>query len=341
MSKVFHILSLILCYLTLAHAVARPSPAPGGVATATNSPSPTKDYAPAAAAAAANPPARTQDITDSGLAALHANASPPRLAAVAAVTKNALPILATNLNLLSPLPSLHPTPTVPNNTQAKPPSKKKEKIKKTKSGKEKGKNGRVPGFKPGRLLQKNAVFTYYWMVQDQKSGFGNHGSRGGKLVQLANCSGKTIARVTKEFADALTVEGSGILENGLLVNSAGCECGRDFNCFNLLNNRKFPYGQSSMGTPLRPFTSIAANDLRAGTKIYVPQVRGWKLPGSDRVHNGCLLVDDRSTSFKSHHIDFFCVTEENYKRLDEKYHVTKVDIYEGGKPSPHYGFDPP
>ena len=48
---------------------------------------------------------------------------------------------------------------------------------------------------------------------------------------------------------------------------------------------------SAYGSALRPYISIAANDLDKGTKIYVPQLDGWSLPGSSKKPNGCLLVD--------------------------------------------------
>ncbi|KAL1923087.1 uncharacterized protein VTP21DRAFT_9463 [Calcarisporiella thermophila] len=167
--------------------------------------------------------------------------------------------------------------------------------------------------------------TYYWLVHQKEKT-----KKTGKIVKLATCGGKSIAKVTKSFAEALAMEGSGILGNGLLVNYGNCKCDDDFECFELVNNKKFPYGQTSMSTPLRPFVSIAANDIKPGTKIFVPQLKGWRIPGSRKIHNGCLLVDDTSYSFGAHHIDFFCVSEDNYKNLDGKHHVTKVDIYQGG-----------
>lgn len=44
---------------------------------------------------------------------------------------------------------------------------------------------------------------------------------------------------------------------------------------------------------LRPFVTAAANDIKRGTKIYVPQLDGWEIPGSSKKHNGCLLVDGK------------------------------------------------
>jgi hypothetical protein len=47
------------------------------------------------------------------------------------------------------------------------------------------------------------------------------------------------------------------------------------------------------GTPLRPYATIASNDLKKNTKIFVPGLVGWKIPGSGKTHNGCLLVDGK------------------------------------------------
>lgn len=54
------------------------------------------------------------------------------------------------------------------------------------------------------------------------------------------------------------------------------------------------------------------------------------MPGSGKKHNGCLLVDDQSWSFSSHHIDFYVYEQDYYQKLDKQHKTTKVDIYDGG-----------
>lgn len=54
----------------------------------------------------------------------------------------------------------------------------------------------------------------------------------------------------------------------------------------------------AFGSPLRPFITIAANDIKRNTKIFVPDLEGWEIPGSSKKHNGCLLVDGKSRKTK-------------------------------------------
>jgi hypothetical protein len=49
----------------------------------------------------------------------------------------------------------------------------------------------------------------------------------------------------------------------------------------------------AFGSPLRPFITIAANDIKRNTKIFVPDLAGWEIPGTSKKHNGCLLVDGK------------------------------------------------
>ncbi|KAI9249898.1 hypothetical protein BY458DRAFT_525333 [Sporodiniella umbellata] len=172
-----------------------------------------------------------------------------------------------------------------------------------------------------KKLQSQSAFTYYWIAQpnDYKSG---------KKVAVKTCKGDTIASVSADYADALVMEGTGVV-GSKIVNLGGCSC-NDFKCFELVNRKSDPYGVTSYDTPLRPYVTIASNDIKKNTKIYVPSLVGWKVPGSGKKHNGCLLVDDQSWSFKGKHIDFYVYSMANYKTMDKAHRTNKVDIYEGG-----------
>ncbi|RUS21559.1 hypothetical protein BC938DRAFT_475392 [Jimgerdemannia flammicorona] len=172
---------------------------------------------------------------------------------------------------------------------------------------------------PRKLIQRRSAFTYYWIASQ-----GDY--KGGKAdTWVGTCGGKRIAKVNKKFAEALHMEGSGIV-SGKVINLGGCGCSysksKGYMCFDILSKKKFPFGQTSRGTPLRPFTSIASNDLKAGHKIYVPELKGWSLPGSKKRHNGCMKVEDQSWSFDGRHIDFFSLTKKNYNILDKKHGLT-------------------
>ncbi|KAG0735785.1 hypothetical protein G6F62_010869 [Rhizopus arrhizus] len=172
-----------------------------------------------------------------------------------------------------------------------------------------------------KKIQSQSAFTYYWIAQpnDYKSG---------KKVSVKTCSGKTIASVSEDYADALVMEGTGVI-GSKIVNLGDCSCS-NYKCFETVNRKSDPFGLTSYDSPLRPFITVASNDIKKGTKIYVPQIAGWKIPGSNKKHNGCLLVDDKSWSFKGHHIDFYVYSKKNYGTMDSAHKITKVDIYEGG-----------
>ncbi|KAF7730567.1 hypothetical protein EC973_001948 [Apophysomyces ossiformis] len=172
-----------------------------------------------------------------------------------------------------------------------------------------------------RKIQSGAAFTYYWIAQPNDY-------KGGKSVAVKTCSGKTIGTVNEKYADALVMEGTGVV-GSKIVNLGSCSC-NNYKCFEEVNKKDDPFGLTAYGTPLRPYVTVAANDLGKNAKIYVPELVGWTLPGTKKKHNGCLLVDDQSWSFSKHHIDFYVYRMDNYHDLDKAHHVNKVDIYEGG-----------
>ncbi|KAI8333351.1 hypothetical protein BC941DRAFT_516297 [Chlamydoabsidia padenii] len=173
-----------------------------------------------------------------------------------------------------------------------------------------------------KLLQSKSSFTYYWIATPDAY------KSGGKKVTIKTCSGKSLGKVSENYGDALVMEGTGVL-GSKIVNLGGCSCS-NYKCFEEVDKHDDPYGLTSNGSPLRPYVTIASNDLKRGTKVYVPQLVGWSLPGSKKKHNGCLLVDDKSWSFGGHHIDFYIYKQNHYKTLDKQHRITKVDIYEGG-----------
>ena len=160
-----------------------------------------------------------------------------------------------------------------------------------------------------KKIQSQSAFTYYWIAQpnDYKSG---------KKVSVKTCSGKTIASVSEDYADALVMEGTGVI-GSKIVNLGDCSCS-NYKCFETVNRKSDPFGLTckshfmnrippshlflAYDSPLRPFITVASNDIKKGTKIYVPQIAGWKIPGSNKKHNGCLLVDGKKTTPSS----FFC-----------------------------------
>ncbi|ORX54594.1 hypothetical protein DM01DRAFT_1390177 [Hesseltinella vesiculosa] len=173
-----------------------------------------------------------------------------------------------------------------------------------------------------KVLKKNVEFTYYWTAHPEDY-------TSGKKVAIKTCGGSTIARVAESFADALVMEGSGVVSKSTVVNLGSCAC-KNYACFLELNAKSEPFGLTAYGTSLDPYNTVAANDIKRNTKIYVPALDGWTLPGSSKKHNGCLLVDDKSWSFGGNHIDWFVNFKKHYTSLNSNHKVSKVDIYEGG-----------
>ncbi|KAI9339485.1 hypothetical protein BD770DRAFT_400228 [Pilaira anomala] len=173
-----------------------------------------------------------------------------------------------------------------------------------------------------KLLQKGSALTYYWIAHPDDY------EKSGKSINIRTCDGKSLGYVPQTYADALVMEGTGVIGDKV-INLGGCTCS-DYKCFMEVDKKEDPYGLTSFGTALRPFITIAANDIKRNTKIFVPEIEGWEIPGTSKKHNGCMLVDDRSWSFDSNHIDLYVYREKNYRTLNSEHKLSKVDVYEGG-----------
>jgi 3D (Asp-Asp-Asp) domain-containing protein len=98
-----------------------------------------------------------------------------------------------------------------------------------------------------------------------------------------------------------------------------------------LDKNKFPFGLAANGNALKPFTTIAANDIRTGTLLFIPALVNLPLPGGKK-HNGCVKVDDTGHGFGGKHIDWFVATQSNYKILDKQKRISNVQVFEGTSP---------
>lgn len=88
-----------------------------------------------------------------------------------------------------------------------------------------------------KKLQSKAAFTYYWIAQQSDY-------KGGSKVAIKTCGGKTIAKVNENYADALVMEGTGVVGNKI-VNLGGCSCNA-YKCFEEINRSEEPYGITGM-----------------------------------------------------------------------------------------------
>ena len=140
-----------------------------------------------------------------------------------------------------------------------------------------------------------ALMTFYWIVDESAPRY--HGAHSAVLTDV---HGNVIARTTSRFKKDVVMEGAGWLRDGRTVEYIGRIRGeRRFRVTNL------KYGCSSTGCALSPYRTVAVDPrfVKLGSRIYVPQLKGAKLPDGS-VHDGMFVAVDRG-AFRGHHIDVF------------------------------------
>lgn len=117
-----------------------------------------------------------------------------------------------------------------------------------------------------------------------------------------------IAEVSKEFAAALALQGTGQLRDGRVVNVWGhCSCDHS-PCFKVT---EFKWGTSGSGRPLQPFRTVAVDPkvIKLGSLLHVPILEGRTMPGRSPwggfVHDGCVVADDTGGGIDGHQLDLF------------------------------------
>lgn len=173
--------------------------------------------------------------------------------------------------------------------------------------------------------QGSSELTYYWIPKEGDGDMNNHGKTvqltGSKTETLVDSNNKVIAKVSKATKDKFKMEGTGLLENGMLLN-----LGESTDVYMKLDRSETPYGVGSNGHALTPWVSVASNDITVGTTLYVKELDGVELPNGE-THNGCVRVDDESWSFDGCQLDFFILQYSAYKDMMNKVSgkITAVD----------------
>lgn len=158
--------------------------------------------------------------------------------------------------------------------------------------------------------------TYYWIVYEQEF-------PGRPTVPLYTLDGKVIAVVSSIFAERVSMEGTGVLRDGRIVNlHKECDFATYGWCFLNVDRDAAPFGYGSYD-PLRPFRTLAVpkDEIPRGTVVYVPDFDGMPLPsdeGGFDFHDGCFVVEDTGWSLHGKHIDLFALAEAHYRALDER-----------------------
>jgi 3D (Asp-Asp-Asp) domain-containing protein len=128
------------------------------------------------------------------------------------------------------------------------------------------------------------------------------------LVTLYGDDCEPIADVSREFASQLTLQGTGKLHDGRIINIWGaCGCPRS-PCFKVTRT---PWGTSGTGRPLQPFRTIAVDPkvVKLGSLLYMPLLEGRTMPGRPPwggfTHDGCVVADDTGGNIRGNRIDLF------------------------------------
>ncbi|KAI8583407.1 hypothetical protein K450DRAFT_223505 [Umbelopsis ramanniana AG] len=169
---------------------------------------------------------------------------------------------------------------------------------------------------------QKAAFTQYWIPKEGTKDMLNDGKvvtlTGPATYSLKTSSGKLIQKVSKITYQKFQMEGTGLLKSGKLVN-----VGDSDSEFVVLDQNKHPFGLGSDDKNIYPFVSVASNDLRQGTLLYIKALDGKTLP-TGKKHNGCVRVDDVGDSFSGCQLDFFVLEYAYYEKLDLPEHVSVV-----------------
>jgi len=178
----------------------------------------------------------------------------------------------------------------------------------------------------GTYLGEKTV-TYYWVVFEQNY-------EEGKLpVELYGADGEILAVVPGEFAAALTMEGTGVLKDGRILNLyKECEHSVSGWCFIEVSPEQAPFGMAA-ANPLRPFRTVASAPGLAdrGTVLYIPAFDGMPMPSEADLlarHDGCFILDDHGWSLTTENVDLFALCESYYREIDEQLEgATIIDVY--------------
>lgn len=169
--------------------------------------------------------------------------------------------------------------------------------------------------------------TYYWNV------FERDYLDDDTVPLYDHRDGSVIAYAKRPFVKDVETEGTGVLDDGTMINLVG-PCSADDHCFFEVDKEKYPSGVGSQNNPLHPWRSVAADQriLPFGTKIYVRELDGLCLPPTDRFdpedegfiwdevcrgykHDGCVVVDDVGGSIRDNHLDFFALTSSLFQMI--------------------------
>ncbi len=136
------------------------------------------------------------------------------------------------------------------------------------------------------------------------------------LFEAKTCN--TIAEVSHDFAKQLSIQGTGKLHDGRVLNIWGrCKCSNR-PCFKVIKNQ---WGTGGSNHPLQPFRTVAVDPkiVKLGSLLYVPLLEGRTMPGrapwGGFVHDGCVVADDTGGHIDGQRLDLFVGRKAYYLGL--------------------------
>lgn len=125
---------------------------------------------------------------------------------------------------------------------------------------------------------------------------------------------RALARVPRDFHDAVCVQGSGRLASGTTISFARRDCpcaavcprtGQRI-CFDALDGGRFPNGRGANGRAITPLRTVAVDTeiIPLGSVLFIPEFVGLPGPGGGR-HDGCFVAEDRGIGVVGRQVDVF------------------------------------
>ena len=168
--------------------------------------------------------------------------------------------------------------------------------------------------------------TFYWIARERP----HDGEKlTSILVRCPDSKDEHPIEVSQAFKRRLDREGTGILEDGRLINVLRRGEKKRYLDISTI----YPTGLGSRNNPLTPFISVAISDknpdLKFGSRIYIPKADGIPLPDGGK-HDGIFTVDDTGKGIVPNQLDVFIFVKKNWLEFQRhlKAHSQSFFVYE-------------
>lgn len=123
--------------------------------------------------------------------------------------------------------------------------------------------------------------------------------------------GKPLVEVRESFYKRLTLEGTGMLRDGRLLNFHSKKDGN-------IRFQFVPYPIGARNARIYAFKSVAVDPkfIPLGARLFIPKTKGIKLPDGT-IHDGFWRADDVGSAIKGNRLDLF-TGEYKWKILEEQ-----------------------